>query len=96
MKQCVACRGLVPESLSQCPNCAVAPRSSLKKVVGLVALVASGCSAPTPVYGIPCTSRQLDGGNNGCPGDCSTLLDDGGVPARDPQNSCYKPDGGTP
>lgn len=89
----------MPQSLETCPNCEAAPRSALKKVAaaaGLVALVASGCSAPMPVYGIPCTSRQLDGGNNGCIGDCSTYLDDGGVPARDPQNSCYKPDGGTP
>ncbi len=63
---------------------------------GVVAIVVSSCGVPTPVYGIPCTSRQFDGGNNGCPGECTTLLPDGGLPARDSSNSCYKADGGSP
>ena len=99
MKQCLACRGLVPESLSSCPNCAIAPRSSaLKKMAvatGLVALV-GGAMSCVPVYGAPCTSRQVDGGTNGCFGDCNTLLEDGGTPAKDPQDPCFQSDGGNP
>lgn len=99
MKQCLDCRGVVPEALEACPNCAVAPRGGGLKVVaaaaGLVALVTSGCIA-TPVYGIPCTSRQLDGGNKGCYGACDTFLEDGGNPANDPDTGCVRPDGGTP
>ncbi|MDP1825994.1 MAG: hypothetical protein Q8L48_22205 [Archangium sp.] len=63
---------------------------------GLVALVATGATSCVAIYGAPCTSRQLDGSNDGCPGDCNTYLEDGGVPARDPSNSCYKADGGSP
>jgi RNA polymerase subunit RPABC4/transcription elongation factor Spt4 len=98
MKQCLGCRGLVPEPLSACPNCAVEPRSSLKVLVaaaGLVALVATGTSC-VALYGAPCISRQFDGGNNGCPGSCDTYLDDGGVPAQDPSHYCYQGDGGIP
>lgn len=99
MKQCLGCRGLVPESLESCPNCAVERRTGLKGLVaaaGVVALVASSCGVPMPVYGIACTSKQFDGGHNGCPGECTTLLDDGGLPARDSSNSCFKADGGIP
>lgn len=98
MKQCLGCRGLVPEALTTCPNCAVQPRSGAKVLMaaaGLVTLVATGCIA-TPVYGIACTAKQLDGGTHGCFGECTTLLEDGGVPARDPSDICYKADGGTP
>ncbi len=98
MKQCLGCQGLVPEAFEACPNCAVERRSSFKKLMAaasMVAIVASGCIA-TPVYGAPCTSLQIDGGNDGCPGGCTTRLADGGAPARDPMNSCYQADGGTP
>jgi hypothetical protein len=97
MKQCLRCQGLVPASLSACPNCAVAPRSSgLKKLVGFVALVGATAISCVPVYGAPCALRQVDGGRNGCFGQCDTLLDDGGSPEKDPQSECFVPDGGTP
>jgi len=98
MKQCLGCRGLVPEPLQECPNCVTERGLGLKVFVaaaGMVAIVASGCLA-TPVYGIACASKQVDGGHNGCFGDCNTLLDDGGLPARDPTNECFKADGGSP
>ena len=98
MKQCSGCRGLVPENLDACPNCLVERGPGLKVFVaaaGMVAIVASGCLA-TPVYGIACTSKQYGGGNNGCPGECTTYLADGGLPAHDPGNSCFKADGGEP
>ena len=95
MKQCLACRGLVPESLDACPNCAVTPRR-LKKLVGLVALVGAAATSCVPVYGAPCALRQVDGGSNGCFGQCDTLLEDGGTPAKDPQHECFVPDGGAP
>ena len=97
MKQCLGCSGLVPETFESCPNCVL--ERGVKKLIataGLIALAATGCEVPTPIYGIACTSRQLDGGNKGCPGECTTLLDDGGVPARDSSNSCFKADGGSP
>ena len=53
----------------------------MKKLVAaaaVIALAATGCGSPVPVYGVPCTSRQFDGGTNGCLGDCNALLDDGG------------------
>jgi hypothetical protein len=58
MKQCLACRGVVPESLDACPNCAIDRRPSLLKVVGLVALMTTGTGCPernipVPVYGAP-------------------------------------------
>jgi hypothetical protein len=56
MKQCLTCRGLVPESLDACPNCAIDRRPSLLKVAGLVALMTTGCperNIPVPVYGAP-------------------------------------------
>lgn len=92
MKQCLACSGLVPESLDACPNCAVQRSSGLKKVVaaaGLIALagVASGC--PMPVYGIACALPQVDGGSHGCVDECSTLLADGGVT----DGGCYVREG---
>jgi hypothetical protein len=94
MKQCLACSGLVPESLDSCPNCAVTPRGSvLKKVVaaaGLVALAGTVSGCPMPVYGIACTAT------NGCFGDCSATLSDGGARTNDPQDPCFGLDGGTP
>ena len=99
MKQCLGCQGLVPEGLAACPNCAVERGPGVKGLVaaaGLVVLAASSCVLATPVYGIACTSKQVDGGAAGCPGDCATLLDDGGAPDHDPSNSCFKGDGGTP
>lgn len=80
--------------MDRCPNCAVSPRKSLLGVAGLVALAFSGCGSVVPVYGVPCTAKQLDGGANGCFGQCDTLLADGGAPASDPSNTCF--DGGTP
>lgn len=99
MNQCLQCQSVVPVSLVSCPNCAIDRKRGSKVLMaaaGLVALVSSNCSTIMPVYGIPCTSKQLDGGNNGCPGECSTLLPDGGSPTRDPADSCFKADGGTP
>jgi hypothetical protein len=98
MRQCVGCEGLVPESESSCPNCRVNARSGvwrkLAVATGTLALVACGI-APSPAYGIPCVGKQVDGGRNGCYGDCTTLLPDGGDPRKDPKDSCYT-DGGTP
>lgn len=56
MKQCLACSGVVPESLDACPNCAIDRRPNLLKVAGLVALMTTGCperAVPVPVYGAP-------------------------------------------
>lgn len=94
MKRCLGCSGLVPEGSSLCPNCAVT--SGLKKLVAAVGglVVASGCLA-VPVYGIPCNQKQVDGGTNGCYGDCNTLLVDGGDPKKDADDPCFV-DGGTP
>lgn len=96
MRQCLGCSGLVPEGSSGCPNCAVSSRGVVKKLVVAVGslAVASGCLA-VPVYGAPCTQKQVDGGQNGCYGDCDTLLVDGGDPKKDPENYCFV-DGGTP
>jgi hypothetical protein len=63
--------------------------------VGVAALVATACGTPMPAYGVACTSKQVDGGNNGCIGACDTLLQDGGKPSRDPGNSCFN-DAGIP
>lgn len=65
MKQCLACRGLVPERLSHCPNCAVSPRrvGTLAAGTALIGLLASGCGVAMPVYGAPCTSKLPDGGS---------------------------------
>lgn len=95
MKQCLGCSGLVPEGASGCPNCAVSRGGVVRKLVVAVGsfAVASGCLA-VPVYGAPCTQKQVDGGSNGC-GDCDTLLVDGGDPAKDTSSYCFV-DGGTP
>ena len=58
MKQCLACSGVVPESLDACPNCAIDRRPNLLKVAGLVALMTTGAGCPernipVPVYGAP-------------------------------------------
>jgi hypothetical protein len=69
----------------------------MRKVVlaaGTVALVSS-CVLAQPVYGVPCTSRQVDGGNDGCLGECTTLKPDGGDPRKDPSDPCFV-DGGVP
>ena len=95
MRTCLRCSGLVPEGSSGCPNCAVSSRGLVQKLAVAVGslVVASGCLA-VPVYGAPCTQKQVDGGNNGC-GDCDTLLADGGDPAKDTTSYCFV-DGGTP
>jgi len=68
----------------------------VKKLVVAVGglVVASGCLA-VPVYGMPCNQKQVDGGTNGCYGDCNTLLADGGDPKKDADHDCFV-DGGTP
>ena len=95
MKQCLGCSGLVPEGASGCPNGAVSSRGVITRLAAAVGglIVASGCLMH-PVYGAPCTQKQVDGGSNGC-GDCDTLLVDGGDPAKDSSSYCYV-DGGTP
>jgi hypothetical protein len=100
MRLCAQCHGFIPEATSACPNCAVAPRrATLTRAVlgaGIATLIATGCGGtPMPAYGVACTAKQVDGGNNGCPGECSTLLSDGGKPSRDPGNSCFN-DAGIP
>ncbi|MBL8909634.1 MAG: hypothetical protein JNM17_02915 [Archangium sp.] len=99
MRQCLGCSGLVPEAVENCPNCEVSALArGVKTLVtaGTIAITTlAACAAPTPVYGVPCVSKQIDGGNNGCIGSCDTLLSDGGDPRRDPSNSCFT-DGGTP
>ncbi len=98
MRQCLGCKGLVPEASSSCPNCEVTARKYglVRKVVlttGTLALIACGIG-PAPAYGVPCTSKQVDGGNNGCPGACDTVQSDGGNPAKNPADTtCFK-DGG--
>lgn len=97
MRQCLSCKGVVPASSVECPNCAVSRKRGLTKAVvlgGTIAL-ASGCLIATPVYGIPCTSKQVDGGTQGCFGECTTLKPDGGDPRKDPSDPCFT-DGGTP
>lgn len=99
MKQCQSCNGLVPDALDVCPNCAVTRKKKGLKVVAaasLVSLALSNCGSQMALYGVPCTSRQVDGGTNGCPGACDTLLPDGGDPRKDPTNSACFTDGGTP
>ncbi|MBL8923127.1 MAG: hypothetical protein JNJ54_30030 [Myxococcaceae bacterium] len=98
MKQCLSCNGLVPDTLDVCPNCAVTRRKKGLKVVAaasLVSLALSNCGSQMALYGVPCTSKQVDGGNNGCLGACDTLLPDGGDPRKDRTSSCFT-DGGTP
>jgi hypothetical protein len=97
VKQCVSCQGVVPAGLDGCPNCAVSSRKhgGLKAVaLGFVAIAVSNCSQMA-LYGVPCASKQVDGGTAGCFGECTTLLDDGGDPRKDPANVCFT-DGGTP
>ncbi len=99
MRQCLGCGGLVPKEAADCPNCVVSAKASgvVRKVVfaaGAAALVSSFIACQ-PVYGIPCTSKQVDGGTNGCPGGCTTLNPDGGDPRKDPSDPCYV-DGGVP
>jgi len=86
----------VPESASGCPNCAVSPRGALTKLIVTVGslVVVSGCILATPAYGITvqCDQPQIDGGAQGCPGDCDTVLPDGGAWKDDPSSGC----GGAP
>lgn len=81
----------MPETVGACPNCAMSSaKFGLRAMVataGLVAFTASSCS-PVAVYGVPCTSKQLDGGMNGCPSSCDTLLPDGGDPHKDTTTGC--------
>ena len=98
MKRCQTCRGLVPESLSACPNCAAtARRTGVAAVatVGLMTLISSGCSEPVAVYGAPCTGKLPDGGTScGLSLDCN-VQPDGSDPTKDPNSPCYvKPNGG--
>ncbi|MBE2251853.1 MAG: hypothetical protein IAE78_20120 [Myxococcus sp.] len=97
MNQCLSCQGVVPAGLAACPNCAVTRRKTGLKAaaLGLVAIAVSNCGSAMALYGIPCTSKQVDGGANGCPGECTTLLPDGGDPRKDATNACFT-DGGTP
>ncbi len=100
MKQCSACRGLVPESIPRCPNCAVSSRLGtavhLAAGAALIGLIVSACSpVPMPAYGVACTAKQIDGGNRGCFGACDVLLEDGGKPSHDPNNGCFN-DAGIP
>ena len=100
MRQCLGCGGLVPTEATDCPNCVVSAKASgvVRKVVlaaGTVALMSS-CFVAQPVYGIPCTSKQVDGGTTGCPGECTTLIPDGGDPRKDPGNTACYVDGGVP
>lgn len=98
MNQCVSCQGIVPAGLDACPNCVVSSRKTrgLKAAaLGLVAIAVSNCGSPMALYGVPCVSKQVDGGTNGCPGECTTLLPDGGDPRKDRNDPCFT-DGGTP
>ncbi|MFT3707684.1 MAG: hypothetical protein QM817_08455 [Archangium sp.] len=98
MKQCLGCSGLVPEGIERCPNCEVSAVSrGLRTLVtaGTIAITSLAACAAQPVYGAPCVSKQVDGGNNGCILACDTLQADGGDPRRDPNNACFT-DGGTP
>lgn len=100
MRQCLGCNGLVPESSSSCPNCEVTAKKHglVRKVVvatGTLALIACGI-APAPAYGVPCASKQVDGGTNGCIGECTTLQSDGGDPRKNPADTACFTDGGTP
>ncbi len=95
MHQCLLCSGLIPSSTQRCPNCAVEPsRVSLRAVAAVVGLATLSVNC-APVYGLPCVGDQLDGGDQGCPGECTTLLPDGGDPRRDTESGCFD-DGGTP
>ncbi len=100
MKQCVRCRGLVPESVPSCPNCEVAQKrrgtKGLLAAAGLISLAANNCNTAVALYGVPCTTKLADGGN-GCVDVCQVALPDGGEPIDDPANACYVPrtsDGG--
>jgi len=91
----------VPTEAAACPNCVVSAKATgvaLKLVLaaGTVALMSSCILCAQPVYGIPCTSKQVDGGNDGCPGECTTLNPDGGDPRKDPTNTACFVDGGVP
>ena len=98
VKQCVACAGLVPEKSSSCPNCdATARLSGVRRIkaAAFTALLITSCGA-VPVYGAPCTARELDGGNRGCIDECEEPLADGGSPKKDATTACFQPDGGAP
>lgn len=101
MRRCPECRGFVPESQSQCPNCEFAPSAVSKawwvaplSLLGASAFAASACA----IYGSPCASAALgDGGIDGCGRDlCNETLPDGGIKADDPafKDRCPNPDGG--
>lgn len=83
MKQCLACRGLVPASLDGCPNCAIDRRRSLLKVAGLVALMTTGCperNVPVPVYGAPPPPPAAEKARQPEPVPVATEKADGGSP----------------
>jgi hypothetical protein len=95
MKRCTACGGFAPLGVTRCPNCAVGPgRMAIAALAGF-ALFGESCGVLSAAYGIPCTSKQVDGGLFGCPGECETLQPDGGDPRKDPANLCFR-DGGVP
>jgi hypothetical protein len=42
MKQCLGCRGVVPETVQDCPNCQAERRPGLKVLVAAAGMVAQG------------------------------------------------------
>jgi hypothetical protein len=94
MRQCLGCKGLVPESSPTCPNCEVTAKGrgllrSMVMATGTVAIIADGLACPA--YGVPCTSKP-----DTCLDECSEVQADGGSPRNDPANTLCFTDGGSP
>ncbi len=99
MKQCVECGGVVPQQAERCPNCVVTARSSGSRLIktGVFTTLLITTSYCVPVYGAPCTARELEDGGRGCQDVCETAVgSDGGSAKDDPESGCYQPDGGAP
>lgn len=92
MRQCVECRGLVPDEAAACPNCNVGRRlSGLKKALVAVSISVSSCTSCLP-YGVPpCPAEEPN-----CYDSCEQALPDGGSPREDPSTGCRQNDGGIP
>ena len=96
MLRCATCGGLIPAAVDACPNCPLSPPRPFKTLLATIAFaVSSSCYSCLPYGAPPCFEPQVDGGRDGCLGECTTLEADGGDPTRDPANPCFV-DGGSP